>query len=407
LNVVQSFLIALDMLRLHKMRAFLTMLGVIIGVMSVTIIVMISSGFQKYMSAQFNKLGADTIMVLFDPSRRDRSTLGKTEGLRISDIDYLTNRVSAIDLAVPVMQYSKKASFGTKSMDDPRIYASDEHYATLNQMNLSSGHFFGAGDIKHRTNVCLIGQEVKNRLFGAQNPLGQFLNLPGITLQVIGVFEKADFLGQSNDKDILMPITTSQDKWDGSKNLMMILAHPRAGVSVDTAMNSIWRALMLKSGNRALYRVDSNQSLLQVFSNVFGVAGAVLGAIAALSLLVGGIGIMNIMLVSVTERTKEIGLRKAVGARSSSILMQFVVEAGTLSLVGGLIGMSIAWTMGTSVTLITTAMKWPNEGGLPTPFPLAAALISAAFSALIGMVFGLYPAISAAKLDPIVALRRE
>lgn len=395
------------MLRLHKMRAFLTMLGVIIGVMSVTIIVMISSGFQKYMSAQFNKLGADTIMVLFDPSRRDRSTLGKTEGLRISDIDYLTNRVSAIDLAVPVMQYSKKASFGTKSMDDPRIYASDEHYATLNQMNLSSGHFFGAGDIKHRTNVCLIGQEVKNRLFGAQNPLGQFLNLPGITLQVIGVFEKADFLGQSNDKDILMPITTSQDKWDGSKNLMMILAHPRAGVSVDTAMNSIWRALMLKSGNRALYRVDSNQSLLQVFSNVFGVAGAVLGAIAALSLLVGGIGIMNIMLVSVTERTKEIGLRKAVGARSSSILMQFVVEAGTLSLVGGLIGMSIAWTMGTSVTLITTAMKWPNEGGLPTPFPLAAALISAAFSALIGMVFGLYPAISAAKLDPIVALRRE
>ena len=215
-----------------------------------------------------------------------------------------------------------------------------------------------------------------------------------------------DFFGESNGRDVLVPVTTAQDKWLGTKNLMMIMTRPKAGVTVQYAMDDVWEAMMLRSGNRKIYRVDSNQTIMQVFGAVFGVAGAVLAAIAALSLLVGGIGIMNIMLVSVTERTKEIGLRKAVGARSSSILMQFVVEAATLSLVGGLIGMGIAWMMGNGVSILTTWLDKP-KGGLPTPFPLPAAIASAVFSALIGVVFGLYPALAAAKLDPIVALRRE
>ena len=172
-------------------------------------------------------------------------------------------------------------------------------------------------------------------------------------------------------------------------------------------MDDIWKALMLKSGNKKVYRVDSAESILLVFNGLIAAAGGLLSAIAALSLLVGGIGIMNIMLVSVTERTKEIGLRKALGAKSSLVLTQFIVEAATLALVGGLIGMGIAYGLGTVVTLITKQMKWPNDAGLATPFPVSAAIGAMGFSAFIGVIFGFYPALSASKLDPIVALRRE
>jgi ABC-type antimicrobial peptide transport system permease subunit len=172
-------------------------------------------------------------------------------------------------------------------------------------------------------------------------------------------------------------------------------------------MDDTWRALMLKSDNKRIYRVDSSETIIQTFTAVFGVAGIVLTMIAALSLLVGGIGIMNIMLVSVTERTREIGLRKAVGARNSTIMVQFLVESATLSLVGGLIGMSIAYAIGLLIQAVSASASWPQAGGLPTPFSLTAAMFSAGFSAMIGVVFGLYPARNAAKLDPIVALRKD
>ncbi|RYG30442.1 FtsX-like permease family protein, partial [bacterium] len=155
------------------------------------------------------------------------------------------------------------------------------------------------------------------------------------------------------------------------------------------------------------YRVDSSESVVKVFGAILGGAGAVLAGIAALSLLVGGIGIMNIMLVSVTERTREIGLRKALGAKRGAVLTQFLVEAGTLSLVGGLIGMTLAYVLGVAVTFGTAAAKFPHEGGLTTPFPVTAAVLATIFSAGIGILFGLYPALSASRLDPIVALRRE
>jgi len=223
----------------------------------------------------------------------------------------------------------------------------------------------------------------------------------------VGIFERLDMMGETNAKDVLLPLTTAQDKWIGGENLMMITTRPKPGIKVDDAMDAVWQALMLKSGNKRIYRVDSRESILNVFGKVFGVAGVVLAGIAALSLLVGGIGIMNIMLVSVTERTKEIGLRKALGAKRRAILTQFMVEAATLSLIGGLIGMALAFGLGQLVTMGTAAAKWPSAEGLPTPFPLAAGIASAVFSACIGVVFGLYPAISASRLDPIVALRRE
>lgn len=397
------------MLRNHKMRAFLTMLGVIIGVMSVTMIVMISNGFQTYLDTQFKGAGADTLFVFFDPGRRGRGqTTGGKDRLTNDDIIYLQDRVSSIGMASGVMQVpGQKVKYGDQSFDTPQIFASDENFKELNSFDLNAGRSLTKADIDQRANVCLIGEDVQSRLFGDKPVIGNLIELNGIAMEVIGIIKKKSFLGDSTARMVLVPISTAQLKWVGGNRVDFILLRPKTGVKTEVATEAVWEALMVRSGNKPIYRVDSNDSILQVFNGVVAAAGVILACIAALSLLVGGIGIMNIMLVSVTERTKEIGLRKAVGAKRGAILLQFLVEAATLSLVGGLIGMFVAWSIGNVVTIATAMIQWPNADGLATPFPITAGLMAALFSAFIGVVFGLYPAISASSLDPIVALRHE
>ena len=404
----ESLRIALSMLRQNKLRSFLTMLGVIIGVMSVTIIVMVSNGFQFFMTSEFKKIGSDTIIIFFDPFRQMRGeSVGPIEGLKQEDVDYLMNNVSDIDVASPIYEFRQKATYLDRDVPDAKINGTDANYTRMNRLDLESGKYFDQSDLDQRANICLIGEDIQKKLFPDGQPLGKYITFSGITLEVVGVLKRLDIMGNSNSKDILVPLTTVQDKWMGGDKVSYITAKPKAGVDVNKAMDAVWQALMRKSDNKPIYRVDSNESIAGVFNQIFSVAGVALSGIAALSLLVGGIGIMNIMLVSVTERTKEIGLRKSVGAKRNSILLQFLIEAATLSLVGGLIGMGFAWVLGNLVTLGTSAINWPTKGGLVTPFPVTAGVMAALFSAFIGMVFGLYPAISASKLDPIVALRRE
>lgn len=404
-----SFKTALAMLSMHKLRAFLTMLGVIIGVMSVTLIVMVSNGFQAYLTYQFQKLGSDQIFLFYDPGRKMQGqNLGSVDGLHTSDLAYLQDRVRSIEMVTGVVTPNvQKVVYGANHVDSPRLSAIDQNFISLNHFQLMEGRDITKNDVTNYANVCMIGQEMATRLFGTQEPLGKFVTLNGIALQVIAVVKSQTFLGDSTDKILLMPITTAQKKWQGGSTLSYIMLRAKPGITTKKAMQDVWEALMAKSGNRLVYRIDSSESILGVFNSVVGVGGAILAAIAALSLLVGGIGIMNIMLVSVTERTREIGLRKAVGARRGSILFQFLIESATLSLVGGLIGMGIAFGLGQIVTLFTMMKQWPAEGGLTAPFPISAAILAAAFSAAIGMVFGFYPAMSASKLDPIVALRTE
>lgn len=408
-NVVQSFFIALGMLRLHKLRAFLTMLGVIIGVMSVTMIVMISSGFQAYINGEFKKLGTDTMFVFFDPGRRGRGqNLGNLEKLSTEDIKFVKDRVQTIDIATGVMNLpSQKILYANKNVDNPQIYASDENFEELNRFTILEGRSLSSHDVSSMANVVVIGEDIRDRLFPDKHAIGKLVMLQGIALEVIGIVEKTDFMGDNTGRMVLVPISTAQKKWVGGEKIDIMMLRAKPGTKVDDAMQSVWEAMMVRSNNKPVYRLDSRESILKVFGGIVGAAGGILAAVAALSLLVGGIGIMNIMLVSVTERTKEIGLRKAVGAKRGSILTQFLVEAGTLSLVGGLIGMGIAFGIGQIASVATASMHWPSKTGLAMPFPLVAAIFSALFSAMIGMVFGLYPAMSAARLDPIVALRRE
>jgi putative ABC transport system permease protein len=397
------------MLRLHKLRAFLTMFGVIIGVMAVTMTVMISNGFQSYMTNQFAKIGSNTITIVFDPGFRSRGqSLGNIDGLKVDDLRLLRERCSSLDIISPsVVVPATKIVFNDKSLDNPRVYGGTLENIRLNSIELETGRFYTERELDDRANVCVVGVDVKEKLFGKESAIGNLVTINGVTCEIIGTVKKSTTFGDSNGKDVYLPFTTAQSKWIGGSKITYIQATPKAGIKPEVAMDDIWKALMLKSGNKKVYRVDSAESILGVFNALISSAGLLLSAIAALSLLVGGIGIMNIMLVSVTERTREIGLRKALGARRGSILLQFIVEAATLSLVGGLIGMGIAYGFGSVVTVVTQQMKWPNEGGLATPFPVSAAMMAMLFSAVIGVIFGFYPALSASRLDPIVALRRE
>ncbi|MBN9501314.1 MAG: ABC transporter permease, partial [Armatimonadetes bacterium] len=179
------------MLRQHKLRSFLTMLGVIIGVMSVTIIVMISNGFQYFMTSQFKKIGADTIIIAFDPGRRMRGTsLGSIEGLKTSDVKYLMDNVSDLDLASPITQSSDTATAADKEVTGARIYGTDQNYPILNSLELNSGRFFDTSDVTMRSNVCVIGEELEQRLFPGQSAIGKYITFPGITLEVIGVIKR-------------------------------------------------------------------------------------------------------------------------------------------------------------------------------------------------------------------------
>ncbi|MDI9640915.1 ABC transporter permease [Kamptonema cortianum] len=409
MNFFEPFRIALGMLRLHPLRAFLTMLGVIIGVMSVTLISMISNGFQYYITHEFKKLGADTIFVMYDRGSSRRSERSsEIQGLTMEDVDYIMARCTTLDLASAITMLGQQpATYLDREVADADVNAVDENMPELNKVGVEAGRHINKNDLETRANVCVIGKEIATRLFGSDDPIGRLITFPGITLEVIGVSETIEIMGESNAKDILVPLTTAQDKWIGGEQVTYITVRPKAGINSDLAMDDLWRVLMQKSGGKRIYRVDSREAMMAVFGGILGVAGGVLAGIAALSLLVGGIGIMNIMLVSVTERTKEIGLRKAVGAKRGSILTQFLVESAMLSLVGGMIGMMIAWVLGLGITALTTITKFPSAGGLQIIFPIGSAIFSMAVSAIVGVVFGIYPAGRASGLSPIEALRTE
>ena len=409
MNIFELIRVAWNMLKLHKLRAFLTMLGVIIGVMSVTMIVMVSNGFKTFLTGEFERLGSDTIFVMWQgsfESRADQSS--EIEGLTLEDQQMILDRCPSVDIASSfVMQGSQKATYLENSLPNAEIHGVDEYAAVLNKLEIRDGRHIDETDVLNRSNVCVVGIEIAEKLFNSDPAIGKLITVPGATLEIVGVMEEFEMMGQSNKRDLWIPITTVQDKITGSDMVTMITMRPSQGYKVNETMDEVWEVLMEKSNNKKVYRIDSRESILGVFNAILGGAGAVLAGIAALSLLVGGIGIMNIMLVSVTERTREIGLRKAVGARRGAVLFQFLIEAGLLSMIGGLIGMSIAYGFGQLVTLITKQLKFMGDSGMPMVFPITAALVSCLFSALIGIVFGMYPAMRASALSPIEALRTE
>jgi putative ABC transport system permease protein len=401
-SLFQVLLIALDNLRVNKLRSFLTLLGIIIGVGTVVIMISIVEGARANVIKQFESVGSNLIYVIYAPEQRQSGQgRGTFRGLTMRDVKAIREGCPLIAKISPEMRYQAKARRGTNERLASIVGVGAEVNDVLN-IKLARGRRFTEEDEEQRQRVCILGPKIAGHLFDFDDPIGREVVIRDVRLQVVGIMEsQGRTMGEDRDAFIYVPLSVMHKRLLGTDVLATINCKAVAPDKVDAACDQIWRLMMrYHDKNVKDFIVDSQERMLKAIGAVLSTFTVVLGGIGALALLVGGIGIMNIMLVSVTERTREIGIRKAVGARQRDILIQFLMESITLSGFGGVFG--IAFGAGLSY-LVGVVMG----ERLPTAVPLWACVLAFSFSASVGIFFGIYPAYRAAKLDPIMALRYE
>lgn len=412
MTVLHCIITALNNLRINKLRSGLTMLGIIIGVSAVIMMVAILQGMSRRVATEFEKLGSNLIMVVYEPDNKTHNrAVRRIDGFTMRDVEDIRQRCNLVARVSPQLPLPNITALHNGRHLDVQVYGVMPDYATLLDVPLSEGRFISDRDLQIWAKVCVIGSNVRQELFGKRDPIGEEIDLNNIPFTVVGVAKPKgrSFLGDQ-DTWVYAPLSTVQQRMVGTDLVGVIYAQPVSLAKMDQAKDQIWRCLMRRYADVSGIKVDSLDTILQSITTVFAAFTLVLGSIAGLALLVGGIGIMNIMLVSVTERTREIGLRKAVGAKRKDILIQFLVESATLSGIGGLIGVGIGSALSYSIGFFSTFIKALNNHGhkgLAIYVPLWAVVGSFVFSAGVGVFFGLYPALRASKLDPIQALRYE
>lgn len=405
--ILENIRVALIGLRSNKLRSALTMLGITIGVSAVIVLVSIGQAVDAFVRDQFSGLGTNLILVLNGENQR-----GETVRLTLNDARALQDvaRVPDAVAVMPQLNLNRPVTYeGLESQG--RIRGVTEQFPQLRNREVLEGRFIEAADVQGLTRVAVIGLTVVERLFPETYPVGRDIRIGGVNFRVVGVMAEAGgtaFTGDDNDL-IFVPITTAQTRLSGQRDLSgarplsSILVQARDGESVNLVAQQIRETL--REEHRISFRAEddfqifSQTDLLSSLSQITGLLTIFLGIIAGISLLVGGIGIMNIMLVTVTERTREIGLRKAVGAQKRDILLQFLTEATTLSLLGGGIGIGLS----VSGALLVSAVL-PELAVTVQP---SSVIFATLISLMIGVFFGIYPANRAAALNPIDALRYE
>ena len=400
----ETIVVAFQSIRANKLRAVLTMLGIIIGVGAVITMVALGSGAQKAVEDRIAALGANVLTVFAGQGRFGGIRITDQTILSTDDYDALVRDASLLKAVVPEMQQSLQVKYGNQN-SNVNFVGTTPNYIQVRNYTVPHGRMFTSGDDEARQRYAVLGAAVP-RMLGA-NPaamIHQTIQVRGINFEIIGILsEKGAAGGWGNpDEQILIPLQTAKYRVFGSDRLRSMSVQVADGVPIEQGMVDLERVLRrehkIRPGQENDFTIRNQQDLLATQQQTTQVFTTLLASIAAVSLLVGGIGIMNIMLVSVTERTREIGVRKALGATRGNIMLQFLVEALALCLVGG--GLGVLLGIGVAITL-ARVMQWNT---LISP---AAVTIAFGFSALVGLFFGLWPARRAASLDPIVALRYE
>lgn len=405
MRIESTFNIAFRALRRNKMRSVLTALGIIIGVAAVIAMVGIGNGAKAQVEAQIASLGQNIIIVSSGSTTASgiRTGWGGAGTLKLEDADAIRREVTGVTNVSEEVISTTQVAAGNQNWFT-RIFGESAEYFDLKQWSLEEGTPFTPQDVRSANKVCVIGRTTASEIFGNDNPIGQILRIKNVPFVITGILTSRGFTTQGIDQDdiVVMPFTSAMKRVLGGTTLRNINVQVGDAKQMTPAQQEIIALLRqrhnIRPGHDDDFTVRTQQEIAEAATATTAVMTILLGSIAGVSLLVGGIGIMNIMLVSVTERTREIGTRLAVGAHGSDILMQFLIEAVSLSSVGGIIG--IIFGIGAS-KLLSVYAQWP------TLISISSIVVAFLFSAAVGIFFGFYPARKAAALDPIEALRYE
>lgn len=395
-------------LTVNKSRSGLTVLGIVIGIASVIIMVAIGRGAQDSIQASIQSIGSNLLMVR-PGAERDRGSSvvgaqGSAQSLKWEDVEALRSEVTSIEAVAPEVSARNKQVTAAGKNTNTSVTGVTEEYATVRNVNIAEGVFITAGQVRTLAKVAVIGPDVATAIFGedASSSIGKKLRIAETDFTIIGVTVPRGGTGFGSSDDVIyIPISTAQQFFTGNEYLSNINIQVKNDADMNTASDAVKTTLLAShriiDATRADFSIMNQADIVSTASSVTGVFTTLLGAVAGISLLVGGIGIMNMMLTTVTERTREIGLRKAIGAEGADIRKQFLYEAIVLTFSGGAIGIFLGWL----VSLLATAF------GLPASISSSSILLAFVVSTAIGIVFGYYPASRAARMNPIEALRYE
>jgi putative ABC transport system permease protein len=413
MNLLVTMRIALRALAKNKMRGGLTVLGVVIGIAAVTTMVSVGQSAGELVQGQFQALGTNVLIVFPEAQRSGGVRRAGNPMLTADDAAAIANECPSVLATSAFVWTNGQVIYGNVNWSPDEMLGVGTDYLTVRNWQLRSGNFFTATEINAAEKVCVIGQTLVEKLFQTTNAIGQTLRVKNIPFRVIGVLQAkgANLVGQDQDNILLMPFTTVRKRLQGSNfnSVDAIFVSARRTEQMSQAAYEIDQLLYerhrIVPGEEPDYGIQNTTEIANVLDIITGTMTLLLSSIAAISLLVGGVGVMNIMLVSVTERTREIGIRMAVGARGRDILRQFLVESVMLSSIGGIVGfvLGVAASIGITkaINAFSNGTEWPVVVSIP------AAIVAMLFAAAVGIFFGYYPALRASRLDPIEALRYE
>ena len=406
MNFREAVSIAMESLQVNRLRSALTLLGIVIGVMTVIVVISFISGLNSFVADEVFDLGGDVFIInrtpniVIDPD--EWNTIRQRKNLLLDDANAVREYCTDCLAVGARLASTAQVKYGREFLSTTQVRGITPEVPEILAENLEAGRTITDYDVRHSVRVTVVGADVVDNLFPFVDPIGKTLLVNNREFEVVGVGEReGSLMGQSRDNWVAIPITSFQRMW-GARRSVRIYAKANGEERIESAADQTRMILRVRRhvdfADDDDFAISTNETFLQIWANISRTFFAVTVAIASISLVVGGIVVMNIMLVSVTERTREIGIRKATGARRADILHQFLIESATLALVGGVVGVVLAIAIATGVSALT---------GLPSAIEWWTILLGIVVSTSVGLFFGIWPAMKAARLDPITALRHE